>query len=38
MSGDGDILQNYYLEMEGGLAAVGRDLDGIIVWCGRKVM
>ena len=37
MCGDGDILQNYYLEMEGSLAAVGRHLDGIIGWCGRKV-
>ena len=37
MCGDGDILQSYYLEMAGGLAAVGRHLDGIIAWCGRKV-
>ena len=37
MSGDGDTLQNYYLGLEGRLAAVGRDLDGIIVCCKRKV-
>ena len=37
MSGDGDTLQNYYLGLEGSLAAVGRDLDGIIACCRRKV-
>ena len=37
MSGDGDILQSYYLGLEGSLAEVGRDLDGIIVCCKRKV-
>ena len=37
MSGDGDTLQNYYLKLEGSLAEIGRDLDGIIAWCGRKV-
>ena len=30
MSGDGDTLQNYYLGLEGSLAEIGRDLDGII--------
>ena len=37
MSGDGNTLQNYYLELEGSLAEIGRDLDDIIDWCGRKV-
>ena len=37
MSGDGDTLQNYYLGLEGSLAEVGRDLDGIIACCRRKV-
>ena len=37
MSGDGDTLQNYYLGLEGSLAAVGRHLDGIIACCKRKV-
>ena len=37
MSGDGDTLQNYYLGLEGSLAAVGRHLDGIIACCRRKV-
>ena len=37
MSGDGDTLQNYYLGLEGGLAAVGGHLDGIIGCCRRKV-
>ena len=38
MSGDGDTLQNYYLGLEGSLAEVGRDLDGIIACCMRKVV
>ena len=37
MSGDGDTLQSYYQGLEGSLAEVGRDLDGIIAWCWRKV-
>ena len=37
MSGDGDTLQNYYLGLEGSLAGIGRDLDGIIACCKRKV-
>ena len=37
MSGNGDTLQNYYLELEGSLAEIGRDLDGIIACCHRKV-
>ena len=37
MCGDGDTVQNYYLELEGSLAGVGKDLEGIIAWCGRKV-
>ena len=37
MSGDGDTLQNYYLGLEGSLVEVGRDLDGIIACCKRKV-
>lgn len=37
MSGDGDTLQNYYLGLEGRLAGIGRDLDGIIACCKRKV-
>ena len=37
MSGDGDTLQNYYLGLEGSLAEIARDLDGIIVCCRRKV-
>ena len=37
LSGDGDTLQNYYLGLEGSLAEVSRDLDGIIACCKRKV-
>ena len=37
MSGDGGTLQNYYLGLEGRLAGIGRDLDGIIACCKRKV-
>ena len=37
MSGDGDTLQTYYLGLEGSLTAIGRDLDGIIARCRRKV-
>ena len=37
MSGDGDTLQSYYLGLEGSLAAVGKDLDGIVACCKRKV-
>ena len=38
MSGDGDTLQTYYLGLEGSLTEVGRDLDGIIACCRRKVV
>ena len=37
MSGDGDMLQNYFTALDGRLGEVGKDLDGIIAWCGRKV-
>ena len=37
MSGDGDTLQSYYLGLEGCLAETGKDLDGIIFCCKRKV-
>ena len=37
MSGDGDTLQSYYLGLEGNLTEIGRDLDGIIACCRRKV-
>lgn len=37
MSGDGDMLQSYYLGLECSLAEVGRDLDSIIAHCWRKV-
>jgi len=37
LSGDSDTLQNYYVTLEGNLSEVGRDLDGIITWCGRRV-
>ena len=38
MSGNSDTLQTYYLELEGSLAAVGGDLDGIIAFCKRKMV
>lgn len=37
MSGDGNTLQSYYQGLEGSLAEVGRDLDGIIACCKRNV-
>ena len=37
MSGDGETLQSYYQDLEGGLVEIGRDLDAIIAWCGQKV-
>ena len=37
ISGDGDTLQNYYLELEDGLTRIGKDLEGIIAFCSRKV-
>ena len=37
MSGDGETLQNYYLGLESGLSMTGKDLDGIIACCRRKV-
>ena len=37
MSGEGNTLQSYYHGLEGSLAEVSRDLDGIIACCRRKV-
>jgi len=37
LCGDGNALQRYYLRLEGDLAKLGADLDGIIACCIRKV-
>ena len=37
MSGDGKTLQTYYAELENGLGRIGRDLDGIVGFCKRKL-
>ena len=37
MSGDGDTLRQFYQGLEGALAKLGADLDGIIDYCRRKV-
>ena len=37
MSGDGDTLRHFYQGLEGALAELGADLDGIIDYCRRKV-
>ena len=37
MCGDGHTLRNYYQGLEGNLARVVKDLDGIIACCTRKV-
>ena len=37
MSGDGKTLQTYYAELENGLGRIGKDLDGIVGFCKRKL-
>ena len=38
MCGDGETQQHYYVGLEGDLAELGADLDGIIAFCLRKVL
>ena len=37
VDGQGEPVRRYYRELENGLAALGRDLDGIIDFCQRRV-
>ena len=37
MSGDGKTLQTYCAELENGLRQIGKDLDGIVGFCKRKL-
>jgi len=37
VDGNGDVLRQYYRELKSGMAALRRDLEGIIVFCKRKV-
>ena len=36
VDGNGEVLRRYYLELKNSMAALRRDLDGIIAFCGRK--
>ena len=37
VDGNGEVLRQYYRELKNGMAALRRDLDGIIAFCQRKV-
>ena len=37
VDGNGDVLGRYYRELKSGMAALRRDLEGIIAFCGRQV-
>lgn len=37
VDGNGDVLRQYYRELKNGMAALRRDLEGIIDFCRRKV-
>lgn len=37
VDGNGEVLRQYYRELKNGMAALRRDLDGIVAFCKRKV-
>ena len=37
VDGNGDVLGRYYRELKSAMAALRRDLEGVIAFCGRKV-